>query len=268
MRPPRVAVSTLALSAAVTLPLATLYLVVGAKLHQRSRLEGQPALAWFSAFWVGIGAYGFVEAAWMWSHLLGLSPWAFALLVLHVKVVATVAGFGGLVMYVLVIHGVGRRRLALVVAAYAILLALLETFYSWREPFAQEPGNWGMRLLYVRNDTQPYWTILMALMFVPPLIATLAYTNLLRFTRDPALRYRIVLVSASLLAFFLPVFLGWRAGGSPWWGAVEKALSAAMALGIVLALWPPPALHARLHATPEQREVAERALRARARELI
>lgn len=260
--------STFALSAAFTLPLAIAYLVVGARVHRRSRLEQQPALAWFAAFWVGIGAYGFVEAAWMWTHLVGVGSWPFALFVLHVKVVATVVGFGGLVMYMLVVYGAGRKTLALVVAAYAMLLAAAETFYSWRQPVAQEAGQWGMRLLYAQNDTQPYWTALMALMFVPPLVATLAYAALLRTTSDPALRYRIKLVSASLLAFFVPAFLGWRAGGFAWWGGVEKALSALMAVGIVLALWPPPSVRAALDATQEEREGAESALRARARDLI
>lgn len=259
---------TLLLSAALTLPLAIAYLAVGAKLHQRSRVEGQPAFAWFAAFWVGVGAYGAFEAAWMWSHLLGLASWPFALFVLHMKIVGMVVALGGLVVYLLLIHGIGRRRLALVVASYALLLAAMETFYSWRGPTAQAPGDWGMRLLYLQNDTQPYWTILMALMFVPPLLATLAYARLLRHTSDPVLRYRIRLVSLSLLAFFVPAFIGWRAGGFPWWGGIEKLLSAVMAAGVVLALWPPPRVRARLARSPDARREREHALRERANELI
>ena len=260
---------TFLLSAALTLPLGVAYLAVGAKVHRRSRREGQPALAWFAAFWVGIGAYGVVEALWMWAEILGGAPWPLALLVLHVKIVATTVGFAGLVLYVATIRGAGRRALALIVAAYAMLLALVETFYSWRQPYAQEPGRWGMRLLYEVGDVQPWWTILVALLFVPPLVATVAYATLLRHTADPTIRYRITLVSLSLAAFFLPTFLGWRAGGFPWWGGVEKALSALMAAGIVLALWPPASVQARLAQAPAvSPAVREQALRARARELI
>lgn len=263
--------STLLLSTAITLPLAFAYLVVGAKIHRRSRIESQPALAWFAAFWIGVGAYGMAEGAWMMAHLAGLSSWPLALFILHAKIVATVAGFGGLVVYLLAIHGVDRRRIALVVAGYAILLAALETFYSWRDPIAQEPGTWGMRLLYANNDTQPYWSVLMALMFVPPTLAALSYAALLRHADDPALRYRISLVSLSLLAFFLPAFAGWRAGGFAWWGAVEKALSATMAVGVLLALWPPRPIRdalSRLPARSVRRAAKERALLARARELL
>lgn len=233
------ATASLTTSALLGLILAVAFLFVGGKIHQRSRTRRQPGLAWFAAFWVGIGTYGLAESAWAIAYLGGHDALAIGLFVLHLKIVGSVGAFAGLVAYLLTIHARDTRLISVLVGAYAIVFALTETFYSWRDPIAQEPGIWGMRLLYSQNATEPWWTMLLILLFLPPFLAALSYANLLRHTRDPALRYRIALTSWSLLLFFVPLFLGWRAGGWAWWGAIEKALSVAMASGIVLALWPP-----------------------------
>lgn len=254
-------------SAFLQLPLAIALLVVGAKIHQRSRQEERPALAWFSAFWVGIGAYALVEDLWMLSYLAGLDSLVVGHLVLHVKIVASCVGFAGLVAYLMSIHGRDRRLIAVVVGAYVVVAALVETYYSWRQPIAQEPGTWGMRLLYVVNDTQPWWTLIVLLLFLPPFIAAIFYATLVRHAREPALRYRITLTSWSLMLFFAPLILGWRAGGFPWWGGVEKILGVLMTIGIVLSLWPPPTLREWLE-NAHARELRTKELVERAKMLV
>lgn len=255
-------------SALVEVPLAVAFLVVGAKLHRRSRLHGQPDLAWFTAFWVGIGTYAAAESAWSLAWLAGADAFAVGLLVLHVKIVAMTAALCGLVVYLLAIHAVDKRLRTLTVAGYGLVLAATETFYSWRSPQAQEPGIWGMRLLYERADVEPWWTLLLVVLLLPPFVATLSYGALLRQARDTELRWRIALTSGSLLLFFVPMFLGWRVGGSPWWGGVEKALATLMALGIVLAHWPPPGVRRWIAGAPARDARAEAALIERARQLV
>lgn len=256
-------------SVVVTLPLALAFLVVGARFHRRSREEKQPALLLFAAFWVGVGLYGLAEALWILAWLAGVSSLPVALLVLHLKIVATVGGFAGLVGYLLAIRGVDRRIIGAIFGSYALVLAVVETFYSWRTPVGQEAGSWGMSLVYLENATEPWWSMLLVLLFVPPLLASLSYALLLRTTDDPTVRYRIALTSASLFLFFAPLFLGWRAGGFPWWGGVEKGLSALMALGVILATWPPSRVRKRLAAMPVvERAVRDAALKRRAMELV
>lgn len=231
-------------SALLGVPLAISFLVVGAKLHRRSRLEGRATLMFFASFWIGIGAYAFVEAAWSLAFLAGIASMPLALLVLHVKTIGTVVAFAGLVSYILAIRAADARVRGVVVGAYGVVLALTSTFYSWRDPVAQQPHAWGMRLVYANNSVEPWWTLLLFVLFLPPFLATVSYALLLRHTSEPELRYRIALTSASLLAFFAPLFLGWRAGNLPWWGAIEKGLAIVMATGMILALWPTPAIRA------------------------
>lgn len=253
-------------SALIELPLAVAFLVVAARIHKRARLDSQPALLLFAAFWVGIGGYAIVESLWSILYMLGLAPMPVALLVLQLKLVATVAGFAGLVSYILAIRGVDGRVCGLVLGAYGVVLALTETFYTWRGPIGQRPATWGMQLVYARNDVEPWWTLLLLVLFLPPFLAALYYATLLRHTRERELRYRIALTSVSLLLFFAPLFVGWRAGDWVWWGAVEKLLAVAMAGGIVLAMWPPPALRAWL--AEERPGARDELLLRRAHELL
>jgi hypothetical protein len=106
------------------------------------------------------------------------------------------------------------------------------------------------------------------MLFLPPLIATLAYTRLLAHAHEPATRYRIAMTSTSLALFFIPMFLGWRAGGFPWWGGVERALSIGMIVGISLALWPPPRLVRRWARIPTGSRDPEQEHMERARLLV
>lgn len=250
------------------LPLSIAYLIVGGKLHRRSYVESRPPLAWFAAFWVGIGAYGLAESAWSLAYLARVDALPVGLLVLHVKIVGSVIAFAGLVTYLLTIHAADRRIVSVTVGAYGVILALTETYYSWRAPIAQVPGVWGMRLLYSVNETHPWWTLVLVMLLLPPLLATFAYARLLRHAKEPETRYRIALTSASLALFFLPMFAGWRAGGAPWWGGVERTLSLLMLVGIALATWPPPALVRRWARRPVDEHQLELELQERARHLV
>lgn len=101
--------ATFLASAFLQLPVAVALLIVGAKVHQRSRLLFQPALTAFAAFWVGIGTYGLFD------------------------------------------------------------------------------------------QTQPDWTLVVLLLFLPPFLSAVSYATLLRHARAPMIRYRIRLTSWSLI---------------------------------------------------------------------
>lgn len=239
-------------------------LVVGAKLHRRSRLASQPALLWFAAFWVGVGTYAIAEAGWVFAWLAGVRALPLGLFVLHLKIASTCAGFAGLVLYVLALRGVGKRASSVAAGGYLVILALVETHYSWREPINVAAGEWGLRLGYARASAEPWWTIMLLLMLAPPILAAASYATLLPHAREPEQRMRILLTSGSLLLFFVPTLLAWKAGGWAWWGLTEKLLGLLMAVGVVLAMWPPRRLQTFARA-PRMRDTG---LEERARLLI
>jgi hypothetical protein len=256
-------------SALLALPIVGLYGATGAMVLRRLRDTGLPAFGWFALFWIGIGTYGLAEAAWSLSWLAGAQDFRIALVVLHVKIVASVVAFLGLVAYVVLLVTGRRALLKPLVGAYVLLLVATEAFYAWKGPVGQRAGVWGMRLEYVQTSVEPWWTMLLVALFVPPMIAALAYASLARIAADPALRRRIALMALALLGFFGPLLLGWMNGNWVWWGLAEKALSLVTALAGLVAMGDA----ARSTASLQGRVVTHRiqqeaALRARARELL
>lgn len=256
-------------SALLALPIVGLYFATGALVLRRRRDTGVPAFAWFALFWLGVGTYGLAEAAWSLAWLAGAHGLWLGLLVLQVKIFASVSAFLGLVAYVALLVTGRRRLLRPLVAAYALLFLATETFYLWKGPIGQRVGLWGMRLDYVQTSVEPWWTMLLVALFVPPMLAALAYASLARIADDPILRRRIGLMALALLGFFGPLLLGWMSGNIPWWGLAEKGLSLLTALAGLAAMGDA----ARGTGTLEGKVAAHRirreaALQARARELL
>lgn len=257
---------TLALGALLALPIVAVYACAGVALARRGAREHR---AWwlFAAFWLGVGAYGLAEALWTGAHFAGWDSLALGRAILHVKIFASLGAFGGLVAYLSYVLTGRRAAVAAALAAYALLLFATEAFYAWRDPVATRPGDWGMRLDYARPALEPWWTLLLALLLAPPVLAAGAYAWLTRYAEDATQRRRARFTSFSLLAFFAPTLVAWSLGGAPWWGLAEKSLGLAAAVGLLLAWWPsgPGPLARDAGASPAQREAA---FDARVRDLV
>ena len=271
----RAGLSTTVMASAVAgLLIGLAYATAGGFLMRRARRSGQLALRLFAAFWLGVGAYAVAEGAWALSYAAGARSFGVALAVLQVKILSVSAGFGGLVAYLAYLYTGRRRAVGMALAYYVAVYAMLQAHYAYRQPVAQGEGLWGMRLEYAHASVEPWWTLALAMLLVPPIVAAVAYASLLRVAREPALRRRIMLTSFSLLLFLTPTLLAWRAGGAWWWGPTEKALGALAALGMLGALRAAYKDGARAtgeglaHAMETRRFARDAALRERARELV
>jgi len=223
---------------------ASLYLYVGVLTWRRAEPSRSAALQAFAVFWLGLGMYGLSEATWGLAFIGGIGDLPFAIAVLHLKIAFAVAGFAGLVYYLLYIY-TGRETLRPYVAGFYVLVAfVVEYFYAWRDPIGQRITTWGISLEYA-NPQGPLWNVVVVLLFVPPLLSALGYASLLRVIRSPLERFRIVAVSASLGTFFLALTFGWMTNYLPWWGLAEKVLSLAAILGVLASLKPPAWVRAR-----------------------
>lgn len=252
---------------------ATVYLTVGALVVRRAARERQAALVGFSTFWLGVGLYAAIDSAWAFSLLAGAASLMVSTAVLHLKVAAVCAGFGGLVAYLVRLYSGRVRLVAAVGAYYASVFLALEWHYFMRVPIGQKLGTWGAQVVYANPSPQPAWALMLAALMLPPMLAAIAYASLLRVAREPAIRRRIVLTSSSLLLVLAPTLLSWLAGGWPWFGLVGKLLSLAAALAMMGAV-----TQARRHGRPMEegltrqldalRDSKRAALMERARELV
>lgn len=224
---------TLLASSVLGLGVALLYGAVGWRVAHRG--AGQVPLRLFALFWVGMAAYGLLDAGWALCVAWPGVPLAASLVVLHLKILAAVAGFGGLVAYLLAIY-TGRERVTWVVlAAYAALFVLVTYFYAWRGPVDQHLTTWGASLDYARPGGA-FQKLVVVLLFVPPALSAVAYAALLRVVDEPAARRRVAATAASLAVLFAGLTLGWLNGTLPWWGLFEKVLALSAALGVLWSL--------------------------------
>ena len=223
-------------SAAAGLVIGVGYAAAGGFLLRRAHRSRQLALRLFAAFWLGVGAYAVAESAWAFSYAAGARSLTLALVVLQLKILGVTVGFAGLVAYLAFLYTGGRRAVRIALGYYVMVYAILQAHYAYRQPVGQREAMWGMRLDYANPSAEPAWTLALAMLLVPPIIAAIAYASLLRVAREPALRRRIVLTALSLLLFLTPTLLAWRAGGAWWWGPTEKALGALAAIGMFGAL--------------------------------
>jgi hypothetical protein len=253
--------ATLAAGVVLGLLCGALFLVAAARTLRRAHGAPHPLRA-FAVFWLGGGLYVGVDAAWGLASLVGLDSLPLAIVALQVKVASACASFAALVVYLVAIYKGGRpgRSEPVIGGAYLVLFLALEAYYTWRAPVGDHVGFASLGLDYARPQPGVAWDALLALLFVPPIVASLAYASLLRVANDGPSRRRIALTSASLLLFFAPDLVGWLVGDWPAWDLVERVLALCAGLGILAATGAARA------AGP--RKALDPSLAARARELI
>lgn len=248
-------------SLALALPTAALCLRIGGMLARRAERERAAPLLLLGMFWLGVGTYTGVEALWNLKVLLGVPGLATGLVVLQVKLLASIAGFAGLVGYLVLIYTGRRGWLVPLAAAYFALYVGAVYYYVNRWPVGEHVARWGAQLEYARPGGGLWWNLLVLAWFVPPALASLAYASLLRHLEAPEQRYRLVVVSFGFLVFFLPAPFGWITGSWEWWGLVEKSLALCSTLVFLAAFSPPAFARRRFGAKPLLDE--ERAWRLR-----
>ncbi|HEX2021987.1 MAG TPA: hypothetical protein VHH36_04695 [Candidatus Thermoplasmatota archaeon] len=222
-----------------------LYLAVGASF---ARLARGPSQAAFSLFWFGVGFFGVSDGVFSLAVPLFDPPLAFGLTILVLKSVLGCVGFAGL-LYALLYVYTGRRATLPLVVAYAVVLLLVLASYFAAEPVGQEAQAWRSGLVYARSDA-PGGTIAAVLLFLPPLLGSLAYAALWRRASERGQRRRILAVSAAFAAFFGGLLVGWTGLAGAWWPLAEKLLAVGAALVVLAATRASPAPPSRRRATP------------------
>lgn len=230
-----------------------LYVIAGVLVARRRHVgdpEERRALAFFALFWIAMGAWGLLDGLWgMGVVHLGLDGVALAATVLHLKVLAAVLGFLGLVYYLAYLYS-GRSELLVPLAvAYVGVLAVVEWYYNMRGPTGVRPGTWGVGLVY-RNPGEPAWYLVVALLFGPPIVAAVLYANLLRVVDAPGARLRVAVISVAFATLFGSYAFSWTLGGWFWWGFAEKVLAVGANLAVLVVVAPPGWLQDRWQLEP------------------
>lgn len=224
---------TLLAGALLTLAAGLAYLAAGIRLSRQAPRKGH-AIALFSLFWFALGFYGIADGLWSLAVPLANPPVALGITILHLKTLIGCAGFLGLVYYLLYLYTGNRRILLPLVLFYALVYVLVLYSYIARHPIGQETQTWRSGLVYA-NDGGLLDTLAVIALFLPPLLASIAYARLATKVQTPQQRRRVLAISASLAVFFGSLLAGWLGMAGTWWPLAEKILAVATG-GVVVAV--------------------------------
>lgn len=146
----------------------------------------------------------------------------------------------------------GRSYAVPLGVAYAILFIVFTLIVLQESPQGIVASQFGVRVVLEHPVTGPALVMLLLFLIGPQMGAALAYATIYARVKDSAARYRVALVSMSLLAWIGLSFIAaaLRVDTTDGWLVFARVLAIASATTILLAYAPPAFIQRRLYAHP------------------
>jgi hypothetical protein len=234
---------TLLFSAFFAVISAGIYGYVGWRLSKRVIASSEARLAWnsFTVWWYGLAATTLIGGLLSIFGAFGLTSLPLFVTATYINILPACIALWGLLYYLIYLF-TGSRRWLLPLAIFYIIYYILLVYYTTvRIPDSVEVGRWGTTLVYHTPPTGPFFLILAVLLFVPQIIGSIAYFTLYFRVTDVTQKYRILLVSGSLMIWFLSPYAAVAGGLSQHdsWQIASRFIGLAAPLTILMAYLPP-----------------------------
>jgi hypothetical protein len=235
--------STLVLSALFALLAASIYAYVGWRLSQRLISSSESRVAWqsFTVWWYGLAATTLIGGLLNLFGALGLTILPLFITATYVNILVICIALLGLLYYLIYLFTGNSRLLMPLAIFYIVYYTLLVYYITASIPENINLEHWSTSLAYRTPLTGPFFVLLIALLLLPQIIGGLAYFTLYFRVPEVTQKYRIVLVSWSIIIWFLTPFVGFATGlgQQDWWQIVSRLIGLAAALTILMAYLPP-----------------------------
>jgi hypothetical protein len=219
------------------------FVYVAWRLRQRVVASAEARLAWqlFIVWWVGLAVTTLVAG---FLNILG----AFDLISLplhitmtHINLLFICVALWGLLYYLIYLFTGNSRPLFPLAAFYVAYYALLIYYITVSAPIDVTINRWNTSITYRDQVTGPFFLLVLLLLVVPQIGAGLAYFTLFFRVKEPTQRYRILLVSWSIVIWFGSSLAASITGLSQFdlWQFISRMISLAATLTILLAYLPP-----------------------------
>ena len=220
-----------------------IYFYVGRVLSRRHSESPNSRLAWrmFVAWWYALASATLLGAALNLLGAIGAVRLALFTTITIINFLALCVALYSLMFYLLYLFTGNRRVLGPLSVFYVAYYGFLVYYVQAGDPISVAVERWQASLVYQNELRGPIITVALLLLLFPPIIGALAYF-MLYFQIEPATqRYRIVLVSWSIIVWFLSAFLASIAGLSDqdWWQILSRLIGLGAALAILFAYQPP-----------------------------
>jgi hypothetical protein len=222
---------------------AGIYAYIAWRLRQRIVSSQEARLAWqlFIVWWAGLAATTLVSGLLNTLGAFDLISMPLFIAMTYINILVICAALWGLLYYLMYLFTGNSRSLVPLTVFYVVYYALLVYYITARVPYDVTVGRWSTALAYRTQITGPLFVLLLILLVVPQIIAGLAYFTLYFRVRDVTQKYRILLVSWSIVVWFGSALVGSFAGLSQfdWWQITNRLIGLAATLTILMAYIPP-----------------------------
>ncbi len=252
---------TLLVSAAFAVAAAALYGYVAWVIANRpvgadARLAAGAFVAWWLMLAVST-ATGAVQHVAAYLHIEDVLPYV---VLGDLSLIAICVALWGLLYYLLYLY-TGRRGVWLPLAVfYVAYYTLLNGLIRSGEPTGIIVDRWQVSIEYAADlESNVLWGPVIALLILPQVVGSLAYFRLYFQLDDRTQKYRVAVVSWSIIIWFGSAGLAVVAdlGEQDWWQVLSRFIGLAAALAILSAYRPPAWLQKRLKVEPAPAREAE-----------
>jgi hypothetical protein len=227
---------------------AGVYLFLGWRLARRpTSLAGRLPAAQFATFWLGLSAVSLTGAFLSLYATFQVPPDAVVVTALHFEVLLLCVALWGLLGYLTYLYS-GKSYLVAWSVFYAAIYLGLNYLITLSEPIRVTVTAGVVGVAYATSPFGgPVLDGLLVVLIVPEFLGAVLYFTLVFRSNEPTVRFRVTLVSWSLIVWFglsaagLPARLGGGLGAQ----LLSELIGVAAALVILVAYYPPLVLRRR-----------------------
>lgn len=234
---------TLLFVALLSMLCAGIYFYVGRVLSRRRSSTPDSRLAWrlFVTWWYALAVATFFGALLNLQGAFGITSLPLFTTMNFMNLLATCIALYGLMYYLLYLFTGNRKLLGPLSVFYALYYMLIVYYVQANVPVSVSIERWRTTLVYQNEIRGPFFLLLLLLLVFPQIIGSLAYFMLYFRVEVVTQKYRILLVSWSIIIWFLSTFLASISGLGQydWWQIVSRLIGLGAASSILVAYQPP-----------------------------
>lgn len=242
--------NTLLTSAIFSLVSAVVYGIVGLQLSKRVVQDSASNFAWklFTLWWFGLAVSTLTGFIFSLLGAIGRTILPVYVALSYVNLLISCIALWGLLYYLIYLFTGNTRILVPLSAFYLFYFVLLVYYLTVSTPNGVEVGRWTTSLKFLFPLTGPVIVLILLLLVLPQIFGALAYFTLFFRVEERTQKYRILLVSLSLVTWFGLALLAQAIGFAEedWWQVASRAIGLAAAFVILMAYRPPGLIQRRL----------------------
>jgi hypothetical protein len=235
--------STLFFSALFALIASSIYAYIGWRLGKRVISSAESRVAWqsFTVWWYGLAVTTLIGGMLSLLGAFGLTNLPVFVTATYVNLQVSCLALWGLFYYLIFLFTGNSGWLKPLATLYIIYYILLVYIVAASNPVDVSLEPWNATVAYQVPPTGPFVVALLVLLLLSQIIGGLAYFSIYFRVSDPTQKYRILLVSWSIIIWFLSPFVAIASGLSEqdWWEIASRLIGLAAALTILMAYLPP-----------------------------